>query len=194
MGRVRAAAAQVATLPLAQDPEVTQMLKQVFVVAPEAPHHGSLVEALNDRAFGPGRFAKTAHRLREGRVGLPELSFVATDAGIMCGSVRYWPITIGDAPALLLGPLAVEPLRQSQGIGRALLETSLERAAQLGHKLVILVGDAPYYGRVGFAPVPVSHMIMPGPVDPARLLYKELEPGSQGSAKGAIKAAGVPLR
>jgi len=105
------------------------MLKQPFLVALEAPHQSPLVEALNDRAFGPGRFAKTAYRLREGREGLPELAFVATDGDVLCGSVRYWPVTIGEAPALLLGPLAVHPERQNQGIGKALMELSLERAA-----------------------------------------------------------------
>ena len=166
------------------------MLKQPFLVALEAPHQSPLVEALNDRAFGPGRFAKTAHRLREGREGIPELSYVATDGDVLCGSVRYWPVTIGEVPALLLGPLAVHPERQNQGIGKALMELSLKRAAELGHRLVILVGDPPYYARVGFAPVPVGEMSLPGPVDPARILYKELAPRSLARAKGEVKPAG----
>ncbi|MFZ1991463.1 MAG: N-acetyltransferase [Alphaproteobacteria bacterium] len=166
------------------------MLKQPFLVALEAPHQSPLVEALNDRAFGPGRFVKTSYRLREGREGLPELSFVARDGDVLCGSVRYWPVTIGKAPALLLGPLAVHPERQNQGIGKALMELSLERAAELGHRLVILVGDPPYYARVGFAPVPVGQMSLPGPVDPARILYKELVPGALAGARGEVKPAG----
>ena len=167
------------------------MLKQPFAVALEAPHQATLVEALNDRAFGPGRFAKTAHRLREYRFGLPELSFVATDGELLCGSVRYWPVTIGGAPALLLGPLAVDPERRNQGIGRALLAASLERAAALGHCLVILVGDPPYYARAGFAPVPVGQVRLPGPVNPERILYRELVPGALETAKGEVKAAGA---
>jgi predicted N-acetyltransferase YhbS len=171
----------------------TKMLKQPFLVALEAPHQSPLVEALNDRAFGPGRFAKTAHRLREGRMGLPELSFVATDGDVLCGSVRYWPVTVGGAPALLLGPLAVDPGRQNQGIGRSLMEASLKRAAELGHRLVILVGDPPYYARVGFAPVPAGTMSLPGPVDPTRILYRELVPGALANAKGEVKPAGKRL-
>ncbi len=169
------------------------MLKQPFITAPQAPHQSHSVEALNDLAFGPGRFAKTAYRLREGREGLAELSFVATDGDLLCGSVRYWPVTIGAAPALLLGPLAVHPGRQNQGIGRALMEMSLQRAAALGHRLVILVGDPPYYARVGFAPVPMGRMTLPGPVDPARILYRELVPGALAHAKGEVKPAGKHL-
>jgi predicted N-acetyltransferase YhbS len=169
------------------------MLKQPFVTTPEAPHQAQLVEALNDRAFGPGRFAKTAHRLREGRAGLPELSFVATDGDMLVGSVRYWPVAIGGAPALLLGPLAVDPERQNQGIGKGLMEASLAKAAALGHRLVILVGDPPYYARVGFAPVPRGQMSLPGPVDPGRLLYLELQPGALADARGEVTAAGARI-
>jgi len=169
------------------------MLKQPFHVALEAPHQAQLVEELNDRAFGPGRFAKTAHRLREGRKGLPELSYVATDGDVLCGSVRYWPVTIGGVPALLLGPLAVHPERQNQGIGRSLMQQSLERAAELGHRLVVLVGDPPYYARVGFAPAPQGQVIFPGPVDPARILFKELAPGAFSNARGLVKPAGKPI-
>ena len=166
------------------------MLKQPFHVALEAPYQSPAVEALNDRAFGPGRFAKTSYRLREAREGIPELSFVATDGDVLCGSVRYWPVKIGATPALLLGPLAVHPDRQNQGIGKALMELSLKRAAELGHRLVILVGDPPYYARVGFAPVPVGSMVLPGPVDYARLLYVELVPGALAGAKGLVEPAG----
>lgn len=169
------------------------MLKQPFALAPEAPYQSQSVDALNELAFGPGRFAKTAHRLREGREGLPELSFVATDGGVLCGSVRYWPVTIGGVPALLLGPLAVHPQRQNQGIGRSLIEMSLARAAELSQRLVILVGDPPYYARVGFAPVPPGMMILPGPVDLGRILYRELAPGALATAKGEVKPAGRRL-
>jgi predicted N-acetyltransferase YhbS len=169
------------------------MLKQPFVINTEAPHQAPLVEALNERAFGPGRFAKTAHRLREGRAGLPQLSFVATDGDLLCGSVRYWPVTIGGAAALLLGPLAVDPDRQNQGIGKGLMEVSLAKAGALGHRLVILVGNLPYYARVGFAPVPHGQMRLPGPVDLARLLYVELVPGALADARGEVTAAGARI-
>jgi predicted N-acetyltransferase YhbS len=166
------------------------MLKSPFAVALEAPHQAAAVEALNALAFGPGRFAKTAHRLRENRAGLPELSFVATDGDLLCGSVRYWPVVIGAAPALLLGPLAVHPQRQNQGIGKALVNQSLERAAALGHTLAILVGDPPYYARMGFAPAPRGRITLPGPVDPGRILYRELAPGALAEAHGEVAPAG----
>ena len=166
------------------------MLEQPFTVAHEAPNQSLAVEALNDLAFGPGRFAKTAYRLREGREGLPQLSFVATDSDVLCGSVRYWSVLIGKTPALLLGPLAVHPQRQNQGIGRTLMELSLSRATELGHRLVILVGDPPYYARVGFAPVPLGQIAMPGPVDPQRILYRELVPGALAATGGMVRPAG----
>lgn len=166
------------------------MLKSPFALALEAPHQAGAVEALNDLAFGPGRYAKTAHRLREGRKMIADLAFVATDGEFLAGSVRYWAVDIGGAPALMLGPLAVHPARRSEGIGAALIERSLERAQALGHGLVILVGDLPYYARTGFAQVPLGRIHLPGPVDYARLLYRELKPGALGLARGLARGAG----
>lgn len=169
------------------------MLKSPFTLALEAPHQAALVEALNDRAFGPGRYAKTAHRLREGRQMIEALAHVAMDGELLAGSVRYWPIAVGETPALLLGPLAVEPSRRSQGIGRALMNHSLDQATTLGHRLVILVGDLAYYARTRFAVVPVGEIEFPGPVDPARILYRELAPGALGGAQGMARGAGLRL-
>jgi predicted N-acetyltransferase YhbS len=166
------------------------MLKMPFTLAPEAPHQADAVEALNHRAFGPGRYAKTAHRLREGREMIPELAFVATDGDLLAGSVRHWQIAVGEAPALLLGPLAVEPSRRNQGIGCALINRGLEEASRLGHKLVLLVGDLPYYARTGFAPVPLGQIALPGPVDYARLLFRELQPGALAAARGLAVGSG----
>src|SRR5262249_61176373 len=117
-------------------------------------------------------------------------SFIAPDGAVLCGSVRYWPITIGEAPALLLGPLAVHPERQNQGIGKALMELSLKRAAELGHGLVILVGDPPYYARVGFAPVPMGQMTLPGPVDYRRMVFRGPAPRAPRGGNGEGQAAG----
>lgn len=169
------------------------MLKSPFALALEAPHQADAVEALNDLAFGPGRYAKTAHRLREGRAMIAELAFVACDDEAIIGSVRYWPIAIGAAPALLLGPLAVTPKRRSEGIGAALLEHSLKRAAELGHGLAILVGDLPYYRRAGFLQVPPGQIALPGPVDPQRILCHELKEGTLGSARGLARGTGPLL-
>ena len=99
------------------------------------------------------------------------------------------PIAIGDARALLLGPLIVEPVFRSQGIGEALVTSSLEAAKASGWKLVILVGDEPYYARMGFQRAPKGQVSLPGPVDPERLLYCELEPGALAVAKGAARGA-----
>ena len=99
------------------------------------------------------------------------------------------PIDIGGLPALLLGPLIVEPVFRSQGIGEALVKQSLETARAAGWKLVILVGDEPYYARMGFQPVPPGRIALPGPVDPARLLYCELEPGALEAGHGEARGA-----
>jgi predicted N-acetyltransferase YhbS len=167
------------------------MLKTPFALALEAPHQSAAVEALNDRAFGPGRYAKTAHRLREGRHMVAELAFVATDGGLVAGSVRHWAIAIGEAGALLLGPLAVDPARRNQGIGGTLMNRSLERARELGYRLVILVGDLPYYTRAGFQTVPLGQIQFPGPVNYARLLYLELHPGALAGVHGLARGIGA---
>ncbi|MCP5433288.1 MAG: N-acetyltransferase [Alphaproteobacteria bacterium] len=161
-----------------------------FTVLPEKPADAGAVEDLVAEVFGPGRFAKTAQRLREGNRPVEALSFVAIAAerGELIGSVRFWPIHVGEAPALLLGPLAVVPALRGQGAGLALMRRGIDEARGLGHRLVVLVGDAPYYAKVGFAPVPEGQMRMPGPVDPRRLLAQELSPGALAAACGPVRA------
>ena len=127
----------------------------------EGPADGPEIEALLDRAFGSDRLNKTSYRYREGIAPLAALCLVARERGVLVGAIRYWPIRLGDRPALLLGPLAIEPARQNQGIGRALTEASLARAEALGWRLVFLVGDPGYYARYGFTVVPAS-IVMPG--------------------------------
>lgn len=149
----------------------------MYTIFPEGPQHGPAIDALHDFCFGPGRFARTAYRIREGAADAPELSFVACDGeGRLLGSIRYTPILIGETPALMLGPLAVDSTLRGKGVGLELMQVSLQRALSLGHRLVILIGDEPYYARVGFARVPDGRLSLPGPYDPNRLLYKELAP------------------
>lgn len=160
-----------------------------FAITTATPDDDVEVEALLDQCFGPGRRTKTTYRLREGERPIPELCHVARDpSGRLIGANSFWALRIGEAgtPALLLGPLAVAPDLQGMGVGRALMHRGIAKARDLGHRLVILVGDQPYYGRVGFRQVPPGRLLLPGPVDPARLLYLELEPGALEEAQGLV--------
>ena len=153
-----------------------------------ADHHD--IEHLLDLSFGSGRHAKTSYRLREGSAPVPGLSLVVRDPGVqLSGTISFWPLRIGEAetPALLLGPLAVHPDRQNLGVGRALMKEGLARAKAMGHRLVILVGDEPYYARAGFKRLPNGLLTMPGPVDPNRLLYLELVPGALDGVSGMVQ-------
>ena len=148
-------------------------------------------EALLDLSFGPERFAKTCERLREGRHAAEGLSFVAVDGASIVGTVRLWHVEIGRRAALMLGPLAVSATKRSAGIGGALVDHALRRARALGHESVILVGDAPYYGRWGFEAALTEGFVLPGPVDRARFLGLELVPGALAGAGGRIVGAGA---
>lgn len=157
----------------------------------ERPGDGLAIETLYETAFGPGRYAKTAWRLRDGVAPAPGLAFVMRDSqGAMLGSVRYTAIRVGTAPALMLGPLAVVPARQRNGIGLMLMAESLEAARRQGHGLVLLVGDEAYYRKAGFARTPEGRINLPGPVDPARLLYLELKMGALEGVSGMVCAQG----
>ena len=158
------------------------------VVASEQPADAAQVERLSERAFGPGRFARTAYRLRERARPDPALSFVARISTLLVGSNQMTPIRCGPVPGLLLGPLTVDPAFRSRGIGAALVERSLEAARAAEQRLVILVGDEPYYRRFGFARIKPGQLTMPGPVDPARLLFRELVDGAAAEARGPISA------
>jgi predicted N-acetyltransferase YhbS len=146
------------------------------------------IERLHERTFGPGRYAKTAYRLREGgRDHSLELSFTARVGTLLVGSVRLTPVRIGETKALLLGPLTVEPPFRDRGIGQVLIERSLAEAKAKGHRLVLLVGDEPYYGKSGFKRVARGQVTMPGPVDPARLLVCEMIEGAFEGVSGPIR-------
>jgi predicted N-acetyltransferase YhbS len=156
----------------------------------ERPADREAADAIVAEAFGPGRFAKTAYRLREGVACVGALSFVAEEAGRIVGTVRYWPVMIGGQAALMLGPIAIAKDRQGQGIALALMQTSLSRARALGHRAVVLVGDEPYYGRAGFQRIqPYGRITMPGPVDFARLLGLSLADGALEAMAGEIRKA-----
>jgi predicted N-acetyltransferase YhbS len=153
----------------------------------ETPNDAQAIERLHERTFGPGRFVLSAYRLREHVDHLFDLSFTAWIGTLLVGSVRQLPVCIGDTPALLLGPLTVEPPFRARGVGRALLERALNEARARGHRLVLLVGDEAYYSRVGFKVVPKGQASMPGPVDYSRLLVAELAEGAFINVSGAIR-------
>ena len=162
----------------------------MLTIDEEAPGEAGAREALLDRALGSGRFAKTSERLREGR--LPVLALSARHGGLLIGTVRLWAVAAGaDWRALLLGPLAVAPEHQGRGLGATLMRRALNRAAVAGHGAVLLVGDAPYYGRFGFSAEPTRHLEMPGPVERHRFLGLELRAGALSGASGLLRPAGA---
>jgi predicted N-acetyltransferase YhbS len=149
-------------------------------------------EALLDAAYGDVRFTKPSHKLREGRLPAAGLSLVAVEDGHIVGSVRLWHVRAGAHEALLLGPLAVDPVCRNRGIGATLMQRAIRLARMRGHGAVLLVGDACYYGRFGFSAALTGGVSMAGQPDAARLLALELKPGALNGVRGEIEAAGVP--
>jgi predicted N-acetyltransferase YhbS len=137
-------------------------------LANEAPAHAGEIEALLTRAFGPGRFVKASERVREFADFAPEMSFVALEAGRVIGTVRMWRVRAGDQPVAFLGPIAVEEADRRHGLGATLVQAACEAARAAGEPAVVLVGDMPYFGRMGFEIAP--EVTLPGPVDPRRVL------------------------
>jgi predicted N-acetyltransferase YhbS len=158
------------------------------VLKVERPEDLPVVDVLVERAFGPGRFAKTAERLRERSEPLHDLSVVAWSDDVAVGSVRMWPIHIGDRPAVLLGPFAVEDAWRSRGLGGQLIEAACAAAARAGVGVVLLVGDEPYFRKFGFEAVPHGRAVLPGPVDGRRVLWRALQPGALEGVQGAVRA------
>lgn len=162
-------------------------MPQDFVVADQEPNDTAAIEALLDRTFGLSRRTKTSYRLREGSNPEPGLSLVVRDPDVLiAGAISFWPLRIGKSreAALLLGPLTVHPDRQNIGVGLALMKEGLKRATENGHRLVLLVGDQPYYGRVGFQKLPHRHILLPGPLNAERFLFLELVPGALAGIEG----------
>ncbi|WP_375228331.1 GNAT family N-acetyltransferase [Roseobacter sp. S98] len=143
------------------------------------------IEALFDTCFAPGREALSSYRLRDDVPPVTALSQVARDAeGILSGAIRYWPVSVGSKPALLLGPVAVHPTRQGEGLAGRLIRDSLARATDEGWARVMLVGDAPYYGRFGFDRL--ENVEMPPPTNPARVLGRALVSGAWDGVTGQV--------
>jgi predicted N-acetyltransferase YhbS len=151
-------------------------------------------EALLDVGYGDVRFSKVSHRLREGRLPAAGLALVACDRGRLIATVRLWDVAAGDGrPALLLGPLTVHPDYRRRGLGAALMRHALEAASRLGHRAVLLVGDASYYGRFGFSAEKTGSLRLPGRYDAHRFLALELVPGALDGAHGLVGATGRPI-
>ncbi len=150
-----------------------------YEIRPQRPHDLALLDPLLDRTFGPDRLARTVYRLREGLAPVPELCFAAVDQhGGLLASLRFWPICIAEIPAILLGPLPVEPALQGRGMGRALVAHGLAEARANGHRICVVVGEPEYYRPYGFVNAPSRGLRLPGPVDPRRFQVAELEPGA----------------
>jgi predicted N-acetyltransferase YhbS len=158
-----------------------------LTILPETLDDAAAVKRLHERTFGPGRYAKSAYRLREKVPHQLELSFTARVGSLLVGSVRLSPVRVGTTKALLLGPLTVEPPFRDRGIGHALVRRALAEAKAKGHRLVLLVGDESYYGRSGFKRIAKGRATMPGPVDPSRLLVCELTPDAFDDVSGPIR-------
>jgi predicted N-acetyltransferase YhbS len=146
-----------------------------YEILPDAPEHSAAVESLYDEVFGPGRFAKTAERLREGNSKIAEASLVAVDAEGVTGVVRVWPVAVGDQQrAAFLGPIAVAERRRGNGVAFKLMERAIGVCREQGYAAVILIGDHDYYERFGFRQAGVGRFQLPGPVDQNRILIRDL--------------------
>jgi predicted N-acetyltransferase YhbS len=153
----------------------------------EAPQDQPAIEALLDRAFGPGRFVKSSERVREFADFAPELSFCAWSDGELLGVVRMWRVRVGETPVVFLGPLAVDSGQRSAGVGGGLVQRACEAARQAGEIAVLLVGDGPYFARFGFEAEAARGVRMPAPVDQRRVLARAFEDLGAGLA-GAVQA------
>ena len=165
----------------------------MMTIREEAPPDIPARESLLDACFGEGRFRKTCERLREGRKPADGLSLVLENtAGDLLGTVRLWHVTAGpDRPALLLGPVAVDPSLQGLGLGSKLMREALDRVAVFGHRAILLVGDAPYYARFGFSADRTDRLWLPGPYERERFLGLELQAGALAGGRGLVSATGV---
>ena len=157
----------------------------MFRIAPETIHDAAEVEMLFDLAFAPGRTALSSYRLREGVASLAHLNRVVRDEyDAVAAAVRFWPVRVGTAEVLLLGPIAVHPTRQGEGVGAMLMSESLSGAAGDGWGAVLLVGDLPYYRRFGFERVPV---VFPPPTNPERVFGAALAPQGLEGLCGVVR-------
>lgn len=160
----------------------------MFRLTPETHADGYEVEMLLDLCFAPGRTALSSYRLRDGVDPVRELCLtLRDDSGTMMAAIRYWPVRVGGRLVLLLGPVAVHPTAQGEGLGALLMRESLELAQKTGWERVMLVGDYPYYRRFGFEKL--EHVEMPPPTNPDRVLGLELQPGAWNGVHGHVERA-----
>ena len=166
-----------------------KLIKPEYLIKPEPAVLAGAVERLYDEVFGPARFHKASYLFREGVEPVRELSWIALEGDRLVGAIRYWPILVGETghSALLLGPLAIAQDRAGKGIGRALMFKTLDLAAQLGHDLVLLVGDVDYYKRFGFVPATPHGFVMPGESRPDRLQVAPLKDNVLGRIAGEVR-------
>ena len=171
-----------------------KLIKPEYLIKPEPAVLAGAVERLYDDVFGPARFHKASYLFREGVAPVRELSWIALEGDRpgndrLVGAIRYWPILVGETghSALLLGPLAIAQDRAGKGIGRALMFKTLDLAAQLGHDLVLLVGDVDYYKRFGFVPATPHGFVMPGESRPDRLQVAPLKDDVLGRIAGEVR-------
>jgi predicted N-acetyltransferase YhbS len=175
-------------LPLGSPFEQAASMSYNYQIRPQQPADAPLVSRLHEEAFGPGRFARSAYRVREASRG-SAIELTAWDGEVLVGAIQLTAITIGGlGGAMLLGPLVVAHPYKGRGAGMRLVLASLAEARQFGTRLVVLVGDLPYYQRAGFTMVPPGRIALPGPADPARILSLELEPGALREFAGMIAA------
>jgi predicted N-acetyltransferase YhbS len=166
-----------------------KLIKPEYLIKPEPAVLAGAVERLYDDVFGPARFHKASYLFRESVAPVRELSWIALEGDRLVGAIRYWPILVGETghTALLLGPLAIAQDRAGKGIGRALMFKTLDLAAQLGHDLVLLVGDVDYYKRFGFVPATPHGFVMPGESRPDRLQVAPLKDNVLGRIAGEVR-------
>ncbi len=158
----------------------------MYEICPETPTDEPEVEGLYDLCFAPGRTALSSYRLRDGVPRVAELCLVLRAAGgTLMAAIRFWPVRVDDLPVLLLGPIAVHPTAQGEGLGGLLMRDSLTRARQIGFDRVLLVGDAPYYRRFGFQRL--NDVVMPPPTNPDRVLGLELTPDAWVNVTGPVQ-------
>ncbi len=166
-----------------------QQLTEKTIVRCERSEDADAIETLLDLCFGLSRFKKTTYVFRDGVPPIKELCFVVEDklTKQLVGTIRYWPVVLPDGtPSLLLGPIAVDPSRQSDGIGIELMNFSMAKARALHYASIILVGDAPYYNRFGFVRDVMLGITLPGWVDENRFLGLEIIPGVLSEQKGVL--------
>lgn len=164
-----------------------------FVIRAERAADVAMREALLDACFGENRHGRTCQRLRDGRAPAAGLALSAVREGTLVGTVRLWHVSAGGRPALVLGPLAVDPACRELGIGAALMQQALAAARARGHAAVILLGDGPYYARFGFSAEKTGALSLPGPFERDRLLAIEFQAGALGGAAGMIVPTGAAL-